>query len=81
LLMHPQAACSMRPDAIRTGVTDFLLQPVDLMELAARASNLLALRQARLALSEHKWRGEAAISDPVARNDTPSDQHKQVLFH
>ena len=69
LLLHPPEAAIMRADAMRQGVTDFLQQPVDLMELAARASTLLALRQARLELRQYEWRD--AVSPSVSPSVSP----------
>lgn len=55
LLMHCAAARVIRPEALQLGATDFLTLPFDLPALAARTTNLLALRQAQLQLQKRPW--------------------------
>lgn len=53
---------SVRIDAIKAGANDFLTKPFDRIELQARISNLLALREAQVELASHAERlaGEVA---------------------
>jgi putative two-component system response regulator len=52
IMVTSQTERRIRLDALKAGATDFLNKPFDPMELKARISNLLALRQAQLELTD-----------------------------
>ncbi|MFC3703686.1 HD domain-containing phosphohydrolase [Devosia honganensis] len=64
---------TVRIEAIRAGATDFLPKPFDPTELQARASNLLALRQAQVELANRaQWLArevERATAHLLAREE------------
>ena len=66
VLMLPHGFESESAAAWQQGATDFLAKPVDPTEFVARARNLLALRQARLAVNPdlQDWR---AVPDRLER--------------
>jgi putative two-component system response regulator len=56
----------IRLQAIVAGVNDFLNKPFDPVELQARVTNLLALRQAQVQLAEHAQNLAAAVRQATA---------------
>jgi len=60
---------SIRLQALEAGATDFLNKPFDPLELRARLSNLLALRQAQLALADKADNLDKALRTASKRAD------------
>ncbi|MGG7518274.1 HD domain-containing phosphohydrolase [Allorhizobium undicola] len=52
VMVTSQNEAALRLEALQAGATDFLLKPVDALELKVRVTNLLTLRRSQLALAQ-----------------------------
>jgi putative two-component system response regulator len=73
IVVTAERAIEVRHQCLRVGATDFLCKPIDGIEVAARVTNLLALRRAQIDLKDRAaWLGrevEKATSELVSREE------------
>jgi light-regulated signal transduction histidine kinase (bacteriophytochrome) len=69
IMLTAKADDDLRVQLLRHGVQDYLLKPFSAEELRARVGNLVALKQAREALTDRNQRLERAVSELEAANE------------
>lgn len=73
IVVTAERALEVKHECLRVGATDFLCKPIDGIEVAARVTNLLALRRAQLDLKDRAaWLGrevDKATAEMVSREE------------
>ncbi len=77
LMITASHETTLRHQALKIGVTDFLTKPIDNIEFLARAKNMLALRASHKKLTDHA----AWLADEVRKaTETIVAQERETIF-